>query len=227
MPSEESVVGQSKQPQAVIFDMDGTLVATTEADFLAWQRIFQDQGVHLSFEDYFPLLGKKSHDVVYDVLQIRGERTQEVMHQKMRYFEEIVDKQGIDILPHAGQLLDVLNQAKLRLGLATSSRQMKMHLVMERSGLGRHFDVFVTGEMVVRGKPEPDIFLLTAEKLGVDPACCVVVEDAVHGITAARAAGMKCVAIVSTHKKEELQDADLVINSFAELDLNVLSGLFE
>jgi beta-phosphoglucomutase-like phosphatase (HAD superfamily) len=79
-------------PAAVIFDMDGTLVATTEADFLAWQRIFIESGQQLSFEDYFPLLGKKSHDVVYQELKLSGIDAEAALQRKMKYFAEIVDE---------------------------------------------------------------------------------------------------------------------------------------
>lgn len=212
-------------PKAVIFDMDGTLVETTEADYRAWERVFNDHSRTLTFEDYYPLLGKKSHDVVHDVLHIKDERSVEVLNRKMRYFEEIVHEKGIGTMPFAFDLLEDLYRSGILLGLATSSRQPKMKLVMERSGLGRFFHVFVTGEMVERGKPNPDIFILAASKLNVSPEHCVVIEDAKHGVTAAISAGMKCVAIVSTHSKEELQHADLVIESFSGLTASVLTNL--
>lgn len=225
MNENKKTMPSGQFPMAVIFDMDGTLVATTEADYRAWEKIFNDHGRPLSFEDYYPLLGKKSHDVVHDVLNIKDDRSVEVLSRKMKYFEEIVNEKGIELLPFADQFLDELFNADILLGLATSSRQAKMKLVMERSGLQKYFHVQVTGEMVDRGKPNPDIFILTAERLGIDPINCVVIEDAIHGVSAAKAAGMKCVAIVSTHTREELSHADLVINSFSELSTDILARL--
>lgn len=212
-------------PRAMIFDMDGTLVATTEADYKAWERIFNDHGRPLSFEDYYPLLGKKSHDVVHDVLNIKDERSREVLSRKMKYFEEIVEQSGIDVLPFVFDFLASLRDQQILLGLATSSRQAKMQLVLEKTGLNQFFDVRVTGEMVANGKPNPEIFLLTASKLGVLPRECIVVEDAIHGVTAARAAGMKCIAVVSTHKRDEISHADLVIDCFSEVTKERLSAL--
>lgn len=216
-----------RSPCAIIFDMDGTLVETTEADFKAWQRVFRDHGRELSFEDYFPLLGRKSQDVVEHVLHLKGEEAQENMRRKMYYFEAFIEENGLQLLPGANGLLEELKSAGIPLGLATSSRQPKMQMVLEKTGLFSFFNTIVTGEMVEQGKPSPDIFMLTAERMGIHPSECVVVEDAVHGITAARTAGMKSVAIVSTHEAAQLKEAHLVINSYSELSLEILRGLFE
>ena len=216
----------SKIPAAIIFDMDGTLVATTEADFLAWQRVFADAGRKLSYEDYFPLLGKKSHDVVYHELKLLGEEAENALHSKMKYFEEIVEQKGIAMMPHAEALLKELKALQVPLALATSSRKLKMELVLEEVGILEYFNVLVSGEDVINGKPNPDIFLLAASKLQVRPEHCVVLEDAITGVTAAKAAGMKCIAITNTHQAEDLSIADMVIRDFSELSLPVISALF-
>ena len=106
-------------------------------------------------------------------------------------------------------------------------QQYRIRMVLEKTGLFPFFNTIVTGEMVEQGKPSPDMFMLTAERLGIHPSECVVVEDAVHGITAARTAGMKSVAIVSTHEASQLKEAHLVINSYSELSLEILKGLFD
>jgi beta-phosphoglucomutase family hydrolase len=213
-------------PAAIIFDMDGTLVATTEADFLAWQRVFSDAGKKLSFEDYFPLLGKKSQDVVHHELKLQGKEAEHALHSKMKYFEEIVGQKGIAMMPHAESLLKELKALKIPLALATSSRKLKMELVLEEVGILEYFTVLVSGEDVINGKPKPDIFLLAASKLQVPPEHCVVLEDAVTGVTAAKAAGMKCIAITNTHEADDLTIADMVIRDFSELSLPVISALF-
>ncbi|MFZ9660572.1 MAG: HAD family hydrolase [Chitinophagaceae bacterium] len=203
--------------EAVIFDMDGTLLATTEADFLAWKRLFQDHEIELTFEKYYPLLGRKSADVVHEILGKDGKEAEMEMHKKMVYFEEIAREKGIEILPHVEQFLIKLEKSGIPMALATSSRKMKMNLMMEMSGLEKYFKVFITGDQVKEGKPHPEMFLLAAEKLGVLPGGCLVVEDAIHGVTAAKAAGMKCAAVLNTHESFELTHADIVINDFSEL----------
>lgn len=202
---------------AVIFDMDGTLVATTEADFLAWQQLFALYGKHLSYDDYYPLLGRKSADVVQIGLGLRGKAAEEAMAKKMSLFAGIVEEKGVETLPAVRTLLKQLQAAGVPMALATSSRKKKMELVMQTAALDQYFTVFVTGEEVDRGKPDPQIFQVAAARLQMPAARCVVVEDTVSGIRAAKAAGMACVAISSTHEREVLSEADLLIDHFTSL----------
>lgn len=144
----------------------------------------------------------------------------------MKYFEEIVAETGIDLMPNAEVFLQDLVALGVPLALATSSRKMKMELVLEEVGLLKYFNVLVSGEDVDKGKPSPDIFLLTAQRLGVPPSQCLVLEDAVNGVKSAKAAGMKCIAITHTHHADDLQLADLVVADFSELSVPVISSLF-
>lgn len=209
--------GASKTNWAVIFDMDGTLVATTEADFLAWQKLFLHYGKQLTFEDYFPLLGRKSADVVKLGLGLSGKPAEEAMAKKMQLFEDIVAERGIETLPDVRKLLEQLQKAGVPMALATSSRKKKMELVMQTAALESFFTVFVTGEEVDKGKPDPQIFQMAAARLHMPAERCVVVEDTVSGVRAAKAAGMACVAISSTHERDELTEADLLIDHFTSL----------
>lgn len=220
-PADQLNMHVNNQPDrkswAVIFDMDGTLVATTEADFLAWQQLFALYGKQLSYDDYYPLLGRKSADVVQIGLGLSGKAAEEAMARKMSLFAGIVEEKGVETLPDVRNLLEQLQEAGVPMALATSSRKKKMELVMQTAALDRFFTVFVTGEEVDRGKPDPQIFQLAAERLQMPAAQCVVVEDTVSGIKAAKAAGMACVAISSTHEREELGEADLLIDHFTAL----------
>jgi beta-phosphoglucomutase family hydrolase len=202
---------------AVIFDMDGTLIDSTEADYLAWKRTFADYGIELTYPDYFPLLGKRSSDVATSVLHLNEEKAAEALQKKADYFTEIITQNGINTIPHALDFVAAVRARKLKIALATSSRKSKMKLVLERTGLLPFFDVLVSGDEVINGKPAPDIFLMAAERLGVEPAGCLVVEDAVNGVLAAKRAGMQCLAITTTHAADQLHDADMVVDSFANL----------
>lgn len=204
--------------KAVIFDMDGTLIASTEADYLAWKRLFAEHGIDLTFEKYFPLLGKKSGDVVQSQLHLQGDAVAEALQKKLEYFDEVVKEKGLHLIPYADVFIKSIKQYPVKMALATSSRKHKMERVMKMVGLYAYFDVTVSGNEVVHGKPAPDIFIQAAEKLQVPVKDCIVFEDAVSGVLAAKAAGMKCVAITTTHPAAALHEADIVIDSFEGVD---------
>ena len=203
---------------AVILDMDGTLVESTEADYLAWKWLFADYNQAFSFQEYIPLLGIKSADVLHHKLQLNGEALHQALHKKMDYFKEVVEDNGIRAVPFAQSFLQSLKDYPVKVALATSSRREKMQLVMEKMEFLHYFDVIVTGEEVHHGKPAPDIFIQAAQKLGISPEKCVVIEDAANGVAAAKNAQMKCIAITTTHSAEQLLYADLVVDSFEKAD---------
>jgi beta-phosphoglucomutase-like phosphatase (HAD superfamily) len=121
--------------RGVICDMDGTLIESTEADYLAWKRLFTDYNKELSFEDYFPLIGMKSAVVVQSRLLLDEEKTKDALVKKMEYFSEIVSNTGIKTVPFAAILLQQLKEHDVKLALATSSRHQKMKMVLQLTGL--------------------------------------------------------------------------------------------
>lgn len=203
---------------AVILDMDGTLIESTEADYLAWKWLFADYDQAFTFQEYMPLLGIKSIDVLHHKLQLNGEELHRALRKKMSYFREVVEDNGIRSVPFAQSFLKSLKDFPVKVALATSSRREKMQLLMEKMEFINYFDVIVTGEEVHHGKPAPDIFIQAAEKLGVPPEKCVVIEDAANGVAAAKNAQMKCIAITTTHSAEQLLYADLIVDSFEHAD---------
>lgn len=213
-------------PSAVIFDMDGTLVASTELDFLAWQKLFKEYGVNISFQQYYPLIGMKSADMVLHFLNLEGLKANYALTKKMEYFDELLNINGIKVLPNAENLLNYFREKRIPLALATSSRRRKMRRVMHETGFEKYFNVFITGEDVENGKPHPDIFLLAAQRLSVLPSRCLVFEDAISGVHAAKSAGMKCIAITNTHPENVLSMADLIINDFGQISETDISNLF-
>lgn len=213
--------------KGVIFDMDGTLIASTEADFLAWKRTFADNGKDLTYETYFPLLGMKSADVIAKELKLEGKEVDRALADKLVYFKEIMETKGIDPIPFAEELLKTVRKLPVQMALATSSRRMKMKMVMEKLNFLQYFDEIVTGEEVFNSKPAPDIFLRAAEKLKLHATECIVIEDASTGVTAAKSAGMTCIAITTTHSKDQLQHADLVIDTFKEINFENLCNVIQ
>jgi beta-phosphoglucomutase family hydrolase len=205
--------------KGVIFDMDGTLLQTTEADYQAWKLVFEDEGRTLTHQDYFPLLGIRSNEVIKNQLGMEGDAITQTLQKKMRYFEDYIAINPIEPLPFAEAFLQQLQKYPLKMALATSSRKAKMELVMTQVDFLQYFDELVTGEEVDNGKPAPDIFIKAAKKLGLQPEECFVVEDAFNGVKSAKAANMKCVAITGTHEASSLTHADKVINTYENLDV--------
>lgn len=221
--NEEKVTGENISFEAVIFDMDGTLIDSINADFLAWKRLFSDYNKTLTFQDYIPLLGIRSFRVAEEFLDLQDEdERKKALANKLIYFREIVEELGINIIPYADDFIKQLKEYHIPLALATSSRRAKMKMVMEEVDLLSYFDVVVAGEDVIDGKPAPDIFLKAASMLGVDPENCIVFEDAANGVKAAKNANMKCVALASEHTGDLLGEADVVIQTFKDLNFTVL-----
>ncbi len=209
--------------KAVIFDMDGTLIDSVNADFLAWQKVFADYNKSLTFKDYMPLLGMRSFSVVEQFFNPENaEEQKKVLTKKSNYFREIIEENGIELIPYAQEFIKHLKENNVPLALATSSRRAKMEMVMDKVGLLSYFDVTVTAEDVVHGKPAPDIFIKAASLLDEAAGDCLVFEDTVNGINAAKGASMKCVALDSNDTPDLLNEADVVIESFKDLDFTGL-----
>jgi beta-phosphoglucomutase len=232
MKEKQPTNGPQKGPAggaitAAIFDMDGTLIHSTQADYEAWRKLFLDYNIDLSFERYFPLLGKKSSDVVGSILNLQGAEADAAMQKKMDYFREGAMEKGIETIPFAEALVRSMKEQGMKLALATSSRRPKTELVLQQTGLHRYFDVIVTGDQVDNGKPAPDIFLKAAKRLQVTTDACIVFEDAASGVQAAKSAGMKCVAITTTHAAADLHQADTVIDTYEAVDFRELCASLE
>src|SRR6185295_14567716 len=108
---------------------------STEADYLAWKLTFSEYGIDLTYPDYFPLLGKRSHDVATNVLQLNEEKATEALKRKFTHFNDIISQNGINTIPHARDFVAWVRSNNLKTALATSSRNMKMKLMLERTGL--------------------------------------------------------------------------------------------
>ena len=216
---EEKIPRKNIFCKAVIFDMDGTLIESTNADFLAWQKVFLDYNKTLTFQDYSPMLGMRSFAVVKELLEINDDKEKaNALSNKSKYFREVIDEQGIQTVPYVVEFLKQIKAFGIPLAIATSSRREKTKMVLEKVGLLSYFDTIMTGEDVINGKPFPEVFLKAASMLKVPVENCLVFEDAVSGIRAAKSALMKCVAISSNHSAHLLDEADIIIESFKDLN---------
>ena len=214
--------------RAVIFDMDGVMVQTAPQHFAAWKRALATVGYELTEDEFRATFGMRNQEIIRHLLGEDVGETQvaELARLKEEHYRALVGE-GIEPAPGLLPLLRQLKERGFRLAVGTSAPRENVELILDALGIGGHFDAVVAEEDVERGKPYPDAFLLAAERCGVDPERCVVIEDAPSGLAAARAAGMKCIGIAGTRKREELHRADLVVDSLMELDVTTIERLLE
>jgi len=216
--------------RAVLFDMDGVLVNTEAIINAAAIRALAEFGVQAKPADFAPFVGAGENRYVGGVAELYGKTF--VPEMKRRTYEiylELLPGMG-RAFPGARQLVERLRRAGIACAVASSADRIKVEANLTTT-VGVPLSLFgtiVTGEDVTRRKPFPDLFLLAAERLGIAPAACCVVEDAVNGVQAAKAAGMRCVAVATSFSPAELltAGADLVRADIAQVtprELGVLA----
>ena len=210
---------------AFIFDLDGVLTDTAEHHFQAWMRLAEEEGIPFSRQDNEALRGisrRESLEFLLKGRDVSNEEAEALMSRKNAYYLERISRMSpADLLPGVDDMLGEIRAAGLRVGVASVSRNAAQ--AIEAIGLEGRFDVLCDGNSVQRQKPAPDLFLYTAEKLGVQPEECVVVEDAAAGIQAGRAAGMRTVGL-GPHKR--VGKADVVLASLEGVRLrDILQAL--
>lgn len=212
---------------AIIFDMDDVILSSKPFDFPAWKRIFDDFGQGLTIEKYKSFLGMKNAEIIKKFFPfVKEDDIPGIQTKKELHFIELIKENGVSM---TSGLVDFLNSVKGEVGLAiaTSAPMIKVDGILNYLDLRKYFEIIITADQVSKGKPYPDLFLKAAKKLKTKAKDCVVIEDAPNGIKAAKAGGMKCVAITTTHAREELKDADLIIDDFSEINLDKLKKLFK
>ena len=216
---------QISRTRAVIFDMDGVLVDSEQLINTAAISMFREKGLVVQPGDFLPFVGAGEDRYIGGVAEHYGFPL-DVSTAKKRTYEIYLDlvPSQLEIFPGVPELVEACRKAGLLIAVASSADLIKVRANLEKIGMPVEFwDAVVTGEDVQNKKPSPDIFLFAAEKLGVFPRECVIVEDAVNGVQAAHAAGMRCVAVATTFPSDRLREADVVRDRIADV---LLSDLF-
>lgn len=212
--------------EAVIFDMDGVLTDSEPLINAAAVAMFKEKGLVVQAEDFLPFVGTGENRYIGGVAE-KYNFPLDIAQGKKRTYEiylELVPER-LAAFPGAVELVRRCRQARLRVALASSADLVKINANLCKIGLPPEgWDAIVHGEDVELKKPAPDIFLAAARKLGVAPQACVVVEDAVNGIQAAKAAGMRCVAVAQSFPPAQLQQADLLRPTIGDVSLDDLIG---
>ncbi len=211
-------MARSNHDKGVIFDMDGVLVDSGWAHRQAWFDLAEAEGLEMSDEFFRRTFGMQN-DTILPMLRpgISEPEMDRLSDYKERRYRELVHSQ-----PRAAEgvlaLLSDLKASGFRLAIGSSAPRANLDVFWGPLGLADYFQATVTKEQVVEGKPSPETFLKAAGMLSLAPQRCVVVEDALHGVQAAKAAGMPVVAVTTTRSRAELAPADRVVDSLAELN---------
>jgi beta-phosphoglucomutase len=219
-------------PGAVIWDVDGTLVDTAELHFRAWVDLCRALGRDFTRAEFATTFGRRNPEIIRYLF---GDRFDDAAIADLGYRKEELYKaaarQGVSLLPGARELLQGLHDAGFRQAIGSSAPLGNINLILELTHAAHFFDAISSAEDTTRGKPDPQVFLVAAEKLGVLPSRCVVMEDAVAGVEAARAGGMKCIGVtfVGHHSDESLcrAGANRVVKTLAEVSVEMVRRLCE
>jgi beta-phosphoglucomutase family hydrolase len=214
--------------EAVIWDMDGVLADTAPHHLRAWQETFSKRGISFTEADFMRGFGVRNDVIIRSVLGAKttDAEIETIAREKEATFRRIIGK-GIKPLPGALELLRQLHDRGIKMAIASSTVIENIRLIVGSLGIENYFKTVITGHDVTEGKPSPQVFLKAAQELGVNPANSIVFEDAVAGVKAAKSAGMHCVAITSTHPREKLKEADLVVDSLEEVSIKDLEKLLK
>ena len=208
--------------RAAIWDMDGTLVDTAEQHFRAWVEACREKGRDFTRADFAATFGRRNPEILAYLFGDRlGKGEAEAFADRKEELYREAARRGVELLPGVAALMEGLHQIGYKQAIGSSAPRANLELILELTGIDRYLGAVVSSEDTTRGKPDPQVFLVAAKRLGVEPANAVVFEDAVAGIQAARAAGMRCVAVsfVGHHSSEKLREAgaDIVVGSLEEM----------
>ena len=213
-----------EHPLGVIFDMDGVLVDSYAAHLRSWRDVAARHGLDLSDANFARTFGRTSRDIIGALWpgKFDDDGVARFDAAKEARYREILGERFPE-MDGASELIRELHDAGYRLAIGSSGPPQNVSLVQRQLRSGHLFEVTVNGTEVTRGKPDPDVFLIAARKLGIEPPRCAVVEDAPAGIEAARRAGMTSIGLLGTAPRERLAEhADLVVGSLRDLSPAVI-----
>ncbi len=211
-----------------IFDWDGVIIDSSVAHEASWEGLARELGRPSPAAHFKAGFGRKSDFIIRNILgwtQDPGEAIR-LSRRKEELYREVIGARGIEPLPGVRVFLDRLRAAAVPCAVGSSTERKNIDTILALVGLEGFFSAIVSADDVTIGKPNPQVFLLGAERIGVPAARCVVFEDALVGLGAARAGGMKAVGVATTHPPEELIGADLAVRRLDELSVADLRKLF-
>ncbi|MDP2718738.1 MAG: HAD family phosphatase [Dehalococcoidia bacterium] len=214
------------QKVAVIWDMDGVIADTAQLHFRAWRSVFLGHNVGFIYQDFRHSFGQRNDTIIKNILgpKVNSDLINSIAGEKEKRFLDFIEE-DLQALPGAVGLIKALHRSGCPLALGSSAPLANIEFILKKLKLKKYFPVITSNEDVLQGKPDPQVFLLAATRLNVEPSGCLVIEDAVAGVEAARNAGMKCIAVTNTHGPEHLKEADLVVDSLASVTAETIFNI--
>ncbi len=212
----------------VLFDMDGVLVNSEPVIMKAATRALSEVGITATREFFEPFLGAGEEFFIIGPCKDAGipEKTQATMDAMYQYYNETV-YQELEVHNHAPETIRALFEAGITTALVSSSERKKLLVSLDAAKIPAEcFSLIISGSDVTKKKPHPEAYLKAAEKLGKDPKDCLVIEDALNGVKAAKAAGMTCAAVTTSFPEDALKEAgaDIILNGLDDILKIMLKG---
>ena len=215
-----------KDRLGVIFDIDGVLLNSYRLHYQCWRAIAERHGITLSEKDFDSLFGRRGSEIVREIWggDLPPEQVISLHKRKQALYRENLQR-DFPLMEGAVQLIDALAAKGFVLGVGSSAPPENVEMSLRGLGRTNSFAAVVTGSDVTRGKPDPEVFLLAAQRMEIEPSDCAVIEDAPAGIAAALAGGMTAIALAGTAPPASLTTAHLVVTSLRQLSPKGISEL--
>jgi HAD superfamily hydrolase (TIGR01509 family) len=212
--------------RAVLWDMDGTLINSEEFHWISWRDTMANEGIAITHEQFLSSFGQRNDSIIPRWLGVAStpERVKRIANAKEELYRSLVRKNGIAPLPGVASWVRRLHEQEWFQAVASSAPRLNIEVVLEALAATHSFQAIVSAEDVYRGKPDPEVYLTAASRVGVSPERCIVVEDAVAGIEGARRAGMRSIGV--SHNGQDL-GADVVVRSLDLLDPRAFDMLLQ
>ena len=214
---------KDSKERAVLWDLDGTLVDSEKFHWLSWRDTMRGEGIELTYEQFLASFGQRNDRILPAWIGPDADpaRIRRIGEEKEDAFRRLAEAHGLTPLPGAQEWLAALRASGWKQAIASSAPRVNVVAMLRVAGLGGCLDAIVSADDVTIGKPDPQVFLVAAQTLGVEPARAIVVEDAAAGIEGARRAGMRSIGV----RKNGRLEADLFVRSLADLTADAFDRL--
>ncbi|MEJ2235418.1 MAG: HAD family phosphatase [Syntrophobacterales bacterium] len=212
----------------VIFDVDGVLLDSYQMHFECWLAVAAEDGIVITEPDFRSLFGRRGQEIARQVWgpELTELQVVSIHRRKQALYRESLQR-NLPAMDGAVQLIDGLLEAGLVLAVGSSAPFANVEMTLEGLGRKQVFSAIVTGSDVTQGKPDPRVFLLAAQRMGLEPSHCAVIEDAPAGIAAAVTGGMTAIALLGTAPADRFPQAHLVIDSLHQLSPKRIADLIQ